>query len=65
MLSIFTGRIRTFLRDEDGLGMLEMILIIAVIVILAIIFRKQLKEILESLLGKAKNKTESFMDDAG
>ncbi|WP_227011530.1 Flp1 family type IVb pilin [Paenibacillus lutimineralis] len=63
MLSTFAHRIKTFSQDEDGLGMLEMILIIAVIVILAIIFRKQLKELLESLLGKAKSKTEKFMDD--
>jgi len=63
MLSTIANKIRTFSHDEDGLGMLEMILIIAVIVILAIIFRKQLKEILESLLGKAKSKTEKFMDD--
>ncbi|GJM75444.1 hypothetical protein HMSSN036_76600 [Paenibacillus macerans] len=50
------------MHDEDGLGMLEMILIIAVIVIIAVIFRSQLKEIVSSLLGKAKTKTEDFMD---
>jgi competence protein ComGC len=63
MLSIVADKIKTFSQDEDGLGMLEMILIIAVIVILAIVFRKQLKEILESLLGKAKSRTEKFMDE--
>ncbi|AWB46836.1 hypothetical protein DCC85_06110 [Paenibacillus sp. CAA11] len=54
---------RDFMRDDRGLGMLEMILIIAVIVIIAIIFRDKLKDIVESLLGKAQSKTEKFMDD--
>ncbi|MNJ04874.1 hypothetical protein D3C73_1658380 [compost metagenome] len=49
-------------RDERGLGMLEMILIIAVIVIIAIIFRDKLSEIVESLLDKADSKTDKFMD---
>ncbi|GGA37343.1 Flp1 family type IVb pilin [Paenibacillus physcomitrellae] len=63
MLSVLKERLDLLSKDEEGLGMLEMILIIAVIVILAIIFRDKLKEILESLLGKAKGKTEDFMDD--
>ncbi|MBP2000556.1 competence protein ComGC [Paenibacillus shirakamiensis] len=50
-------------KDERGLGMLEMILIIAVIVIIAVIFRDQLSNIVKSLLGKANSKTNDFMDD--
>ncbi|WP_059051436.1 Flp1 family type IVb pilin [Paenibacillus senegalimassiliensis] len=63
MLTGIRKGIQSFWRNEDGLGMLEMILIIAVIVILAAIFRDQLKAIITSLLGKAKSKTESFMDE--
>ncbi|GIP54816.1 MULTISPECIES: Flp1 family type IVb pilin [Paenibacillus] len=62
MLTQIYGKMKSFWRNEDGLGMLEMILIIAVIVIIAVIFRTQLKEIVTSLLGKAKSKTENFMD---
>lgn len=62
MLTQLFGRAKAFWRNEDGLGMLEMILIIAVIVIIAVIFRTQLKSIVTSLLGKAKTKTEDFMD---
>ncbi|MNP84504.1 hypothetical protein D3C76_1838440 [compost metagenome] len=62
MLTQFYWKVKSFWRNEDGLGMLEMILIIAVIVIIAVIFRTQLKEIVTSLLGKAKSKTENFMD---
>lgn len=63
MLTDLEARIKTFCQDEDGLGMLEMILIIAVIVIIAILFRSKLKEIVDSLLNKAQSKTEDFMND--
>ncbi|WP_223069068.1 Flp1 family type IVb pilin [Paenibacillus caui] len=63
MLMQLKSKVGNFRKNEDGLGMLEMILIIAVIVIIAIIFRDKLKDIIESLLGKAKSKTEKFMDD--
>ncbi|MGG4555234.1 Flp1 family type IVb pilin [Paenibacillus humicus] len=62
MLKVLRGRMGELWRDEDGLGMLEMILIIAVIVIIAVIFRKELKAIVENLLSKADKKTDSFMD---
>ncbi|WHX50419.1 Flp1 family type IVb pilin [Paenibacillus woosongensis] len=62
MLKVLRGRMGELWRDEDGLGMLEMILIIAVIVIIAVIFRKELKAIVENLLSKADEKTDSFMD---
>lgn len=62
MLNVLRGRMGELWRNEDGLGMLEMILIIAVIVIIAVIFRKELKAIVENLLSKADRKTDSFMD---
>ncbi|TYA15172.1 hypothetical protein FRY98_05835 [Paenibacillus faecis] len=62
VLAMVNEKLKGFWRNDEGLGMLEMILIIAVIVIIAIIFRTQLKEIVTSLLGKAKSKTENFMD---
>ncbi|MNE01965.1 hypothetical protein D3C76_120100 [compost metagenome] len=62
MLSHVNGKIQGLWRDERGLGMLEMILIIAVIVIIAIIFRDKLSEIVENLLNKADSKTDKFMD---
>lgn len=62
MLLQLAGKMKSFWRSEDGLGMLEMILIIAVIVIIAIIFRSQLKDMITSLMGKAKSQTENFME---
>jgi Flp pilus assembly pilin Flp len=61
MLTELKNRVVSFERDEDGLGMLEMILIVAVIVVLAIIFRKSLSDLLTSLLGTAEQNTEEFM----
>lgn len=62
MLTVFRKELKGLWRNEEGLGMLEMILIIAVIVIIAVIFRDKLRDIVSSLLGKAKSKTENFMD---
>lgn len=40
MLSMF----RNFLKEEDGMGTVEMVIIIAVLVSIAIIFRKAIVE---------------------
>jgi hypothetical protein len=43
-----------FLRDEDGAGVVEMIMIIAVVIIVAIIFRDQLISFVQRLMGRAE-----------
>jgi len=49
--------IKSFLKEEDGLGTVEIVIIIAVLVGLAIIFRKAifsfLNQILASIFGSA------------
>ncbi|WP_433945740.1 Flp1 family type IVb pilin [Paenibacillus sp. SN-8-1] len=62
MLTTIQGRMKQLWKDEKGLGMLEIILIIAVIVIIAVIFREQLSNIVRNLLSKAGSKTDEFMD---
>ncbi|USB34109.1 Flp1 family type IVb pilin [Paenibacillus sp. YPG26] len=62
MLATIQGRMKQLWKDEKGLGMLEIILIIAVIVIIAVIFREQLSNIVKNLLSKAGSKTNEFMD---
>ncbi|AGA56813.1 Uncharacterized protein TXXE_18365 [Thermobacillus xylanilyticus] len=42
------------LRDEDGAGVVEMIMIIAVVIIVAIIFRDQLLSFVKNLMNKAE-----------
>ncbi|RUT28379.1 hypothetical protein EJP77_17320 [Paenibacillus zeisoli] len=62
MLTTIQGKMKRLWKDEKGLGMLEIILIIAVIVIIAVIFREQLSNIVKNLLSKAGSKTDEFMD---
>lgn len=50
-------------RDEEGLGMLEIILIIAVIIIIAAIFRDQLKSMVTALLKSVSTKADDFMKE--
>ena len=41
-----------FLREEDGMGTVEVILIIVVLVGLVILFKSQITTIVQSLFGK-------------
>lgn len=47
------NKIRRFWQNEDGIGTLEILLIIAVIVIIAIAFRKWIIKWLSELFSKA------------
>jgi Flp pilus assembly pilin Flp len=50
---------REFLNEEDGMGTVEVILIIVVLVGLVIIFKGRITEIVESLFDKITTQTES------
>lgn len=50
-------KIRSFLRDEDGMGTVEIILIIVVLVGLVIIFKDKIQEIINSLFEKITTRT--------
>ncbi|GEM_PF-1358723 len=45
--------LRNFVREEDGVGVVEIILILVVLIGLVVIFRDQLTSLVESLLSKA------------
>ena len=47
-------------KDEDGMGTVEIILIIVVLVGLVVIFRSQITNIVNSLFKKITNRTEDF-----
>ena len=49
---------KDFLREEDGVGTVEIILIIVVLVGLVILFKSQITEIVESLFDKITSKTD-------
>lgn len=48
---------REFLREEDGMGTVEIILIIVVLVGLVIIFKGQISAIIQTLFGKITSQT--------
>ena len=48
---------RDFLKEEDGMGTVEVILIIVVLVGLVIIFKSQITAIVEALFDKITAKT--------
>lgn len=62
MLTMIQGQVKGLWEEEDGLGMLEMILIIAAIIVIAILFREQLLKIVKSLLEKIGKKSDEFIE---
>lgn len=51
---------KQFLAEEDGMGTVEVILIIVVLVGLVLIFKDQLTKIVESIFTKITNQTNKF-----
>lgn len=48
---------REFLNEEDGMGTVEVILIIVVLVGLVVLFKNQITEIVESLFSRITSQT--------
>lgn len=46
------GQIRAFLKEEDGVGVVEIILILVVLISLVLIFKSQLTSLVTSIFGK-------------
>lgn len=53
-------RFRDFIREEDGMGTVEVILIIVVLIGLVIIFKTQLTKIVNSLFSKISSQSNSI-----
>ena len=52
--------IRELFSEEDGMGTVEVILIIVVLVGLVIIFKSQITKVVNSLFEKITSRTDSF-----
>lgn len=48
------NRFKNFLREEDGMGTVEIVLIIVVLIALVAMFRDGIKEVVQSILKKIK-----------
>ncbi len=51
---------RQFLKEEDGMGTVEVILIIVVLVGLVIIFKDQIEKIIDSMFKKITSQTKKL-----
>ena len=51
---------RQFLTEEDGMGTVEVILIIVVLVGLVIIFKEKITEVVDSIFTKITNQTKKI-----
>ncbi|TMV50260.1 hypothetical protein FE783_11955 [Paenibacillus mesophilus] len=52
-MSLFKQRLSHFWQEEDGIGTLELLLIVAVLVIVAVAFRKWILSFIKKLFGEA------------
>lgn len=50
----------TFLSDESGIGVVEIVLILVVLVALVVIFQDQLTELINSVFGSINSKAEGI-----
>lgn len=53
-------KLRQFIREEDGMGTVEVILIIVVLVGLVIIFKDQITRIINDLFSKITKQTKKI-----
>ncbi|MGQ8871017.1 Flp1 family type IVb pilin [Paenibacillus sp. TSA_86.1] len=59
-MEVVKNKAAAILKEEDGLGTLELILIIGVIIIIALIFKDQITRLITSLLSKVDTKSNEF-----
>lgn len=52
---------KSFLKEEDGMGTVEIILIIVVLIGLVIIFKEQLRSLVESVFEKITTDSNTVM----
>ena len=60
MLQAIGKKVKGFWKEDEGLGTLEVILIIGITLIIAALFKTQIKTLVDSLLGKVSNKSNEF-----
>lgn len=56
------NRFKAFWRNEDGMGTLEVILIVAVVIIIALLFKDWIVALVEKLLNKADNEADRIFE---
>ncbi|MEN6391874.1 MAG: Flp1 family type IVb pilin [Syntrophomonas sp.] len=54
---------RMFWKDEEGMGTLEVIVIIAALIAVGLLFKDQIYQWVEGLLGKGSKSTENIFNN--
>jgi Flp pilus assembly pilin Flp len=54
--------LKRFWRSEEGLGTLEVILIIAVVIIIALLFKDWIIDLVNKLMGKADDQADKIFN---
>lgn len=49
------GEVCTFLREEDGIAVVELVLILIVLIALVVVFRDQIQKILKNLMKRVQS----------
>lgn len=62
MKSLIIGSAKRLWKDEEGLGTLEMILIIAVLIAVVLIFREEISNVVKALIKTAGEKSQNVFE---
>ncbi|QUL56089.1 hypothetical protein KDC22_06025 [Paenibacillus tritici] len=62
MLTQMVEGAKSFWKDEEGLGTLEMILIIAVLIAVVLVFREEIVKVVKDLISTAGDKSQEVFD---
>lgn len=56
-------QIRRFLKEEDGMGTVEIVLIIVVLIALVMIFKEKIKQVVNKAMNTISTNSNSVMSD--
>ncbi|MEK4235286.1 MULTISPECIES: Flp1 family type IVb pilin [unclassified Paenibacillus] len=62
MMTTMLGSVKNLWKDEEGLGTLEMILIIAVLIAVVLLFKDKIQEVVEALIKTAGEKSQEVFE---
>jgi Flp pilus assembly pilin Flp len=62
MMPLVMESVKGFWRDEEGLGTLEMILIIAVLIAVVLVFREEIVKVVKALISTAGDKSQEVFE---
>lgn len=60
MKNEITSVIKGFIKEEDGLGVVELVLIIIILIALVVLFKEEVTKFINGLFKKATTKTDDL-----